>query len=67
MVKLHRVCHIYYVHMCKVCLRGERHKSGSNDLLVTAVFHGGKGDFSMATTLSLYTVNILPLKSCISA
>ena len=66
MINLHRVCHIYYADMCKVCLRGGRHKSGFNDLLVTAVLHGGKGDFPMAITLSLYTANTLPLKSCIS-
>jgi len=46
---------------------GGRHKSDSSDLLVTDVLPGGKGDFPMATTLSLYTANILHLKSCISA
>ena len=48
--------------MCMVCLRGRRHKSGSNDLIVTAVLPGGKGDFPMATTLSLYVLRIHYLK-----
>jgi hypothetical protein len=41
-----------------VFLRGGRHKSGSTDLLVTAVLPGGKGDFRMATTLSRYILRI---------
>jgi hypothetical protein len=64
-VNLQKVCNIYYVHMCKVCLHGERHKSGSNDLLVTAVLAGSKGDFPMAATLSLYILRIYYLQNVV--
>ena len=67
-VDVQKVCHIYYVDMCTVCLRGGRYKPVSNGLLVTAVLPGGKGDFSHGHYLvTLQTANILPLESCISA
>jgi len=51
--------------MYMVCLRGGRHKFCSNDLLVTAVLPGGKGDSPMAITLSLYILRIYYLKKVV--